>query len=96
MENTTLRFHTSTGGLPEPRGERIFLMTRHDFGFRVRKLSHAHHWTQANLASQLGYSEVMVSYIENGQRSPSFEQILKLADVFGVAPGKLFNKEGFA
>ena len=94
MENTTLRFHTSTGGLPEPRGERIFLMTRHDFGFRVRKLSHAHHWTQANLTSQLGYSEVMVSSIENGQRSPSFEQILKLADVFGVAPGKLFNKEG--
>ncbi len=95
MENTTLRFHTSTGGLPEPRGERIFL-TRHDFGFRVRKLSHAHHWTQANLTSQLGYSEVMVSSIENGQRSPSFEQILKLADVFGVAPGELFNKEGFA
>ena len=71
-------------------------MTRHDFGFRGCKLRHARHWTQANLTSQLGYSEVMVNSIETGQRSPSFEQILKLADVFGVVPGELFNKEGFA
>ena len=92
MANTPLKFRPR-GSSGTWGGKGDFLMTRNDFGFRVRKLRHARHWTQSDLASQIGYSEVMVSYIENGQRSPSFEQILKLAEVFGVVPGELFSEE---
>ncbi len=39
--------------------------------------------SQAELAEQLGLSREIISYLENGTRQPTLEQLQKLSDYFG-------------
>ena len=49
-------------------------------------------WSQADLANKVGYSDKsMISKIEKGAVDLSQSQIVKFADVFGVAPADLFG-----
>ena len=49
-------------------------------------------WSQTDLANKVGYSDKsMISKIEKGAVDLSQSQIVKFADVFGVAPADLFG-----
>lgn len=49
-------------------------------------------WSQTDLANKVGYSDKsMISKIEKGAVDLSQSQIIKFAEVFGVAPADLFG-----
>jgi transcriptional regulator with XRE-family HTH domain len=59
---------------------------RRDIAAKVRELRQARHWSQAELASQLGLSQNRLSEIERGGGSFTAEQFLHLLKVFNAAP----------
>jgi putative transcriptional regulator len=60
----------------------------------VRKLRFfANEMTQQELAEKAGVSRQTVIAIEAGKYSPSLELAFRLADVFGVAIGEVFEHE---
>ena len=54
-------------------------------GDKIKTLRAGINITQAVLAQRLGVTKSMVSAYENGIRFPSYEILLKLADIFGVS-----------
>lgn len=48
--------------------------------------------TQQQVADQIGCSSVVYSRYENGQRQPSIEVILRLADLFNVTVDTLLGR----
>jgi transcriptional regulator with XRE-family HTH domain len=60
-------------------------------GARVRELRKKLRWTQADLAERVSLSVNMIGYIERGERFPSPETFVKLADVLGVQVWDLFS-----
>lgn len=54
------------------------------FGANLRHQRKAKKLTQAELAERVGVSTEMISKMERGIASPSFQTIEKLADVLGV------------
>lgn len=55
-----------------------------DIGKRIRKLRKARGWSQAELARRLKVNKSTVGFYETGERSPSFEVLLRMCDVFLV------------
>jgi len=50
--------------------------------------------TQAQLAEMLNVQQSMISMIENEERNPSVDVLLKLASVLGVTVDELIGKAG--
>ena len=61
----------------------------------IRKLRKEKGWSQAELASRVGYADKsMISRIENGKVDLQLNQIKKFASVLGVSPGELLGRDG--
>ncbi|MHA7887998.1 MULTISPECIES: helix-turn-helix domain-containing protein [Roseicyclus] len=62
-----------------------------DLGLRVRELRRAKDWTLEQAASQAGLARSTLSKIENGQMSPTYEALKKLALGLGISVPQLFT-----
>lgn len=62
-----------------------------DLGQRVRDLRKAHGWTLEQSASQAGLARSTLSKIENGQMSPTYEALKKLAEGLKISVPQLFT-----
>jgi len=55
---------------------------------------HADEMTQAQLAEKIGMTRQTIAAIEQGKYSPSLEAAFRIAAVFGVEIGEVFQWEG--
>jgi len=62
-----------------------------DLGARVRELRKARNWTLEQAANQAGLARSTLSKIENGQMSPTFEALKKLAVGLEISVPQLFT-----
>ena len=62
-----------------------------DLGQRVRELRKARHWTLEQAAQQAGLARSTLSKIENGQMSPTYEALKKLAEGLAISVPQLFT-----
>ena len=62
-----------------------------DLGMRVRELRKARNWTLEQAAQQAGLARSTLSKIENGQMSPTYEALKKLADGLSISIPQLFT-----
>jgi transcriptional regulator with XRE-family HTH domain len=62
-----------------------------DLGARVRELRKARAWTLEQAARQAGLARSTLSKIENGQMSPTYDALRKLADGLQIPVPQLFT-----
>ena len=62
-----------------------------DLGRRVRELRKARDWTLEQAASQAGLARSTLSKIENGQMSPTYDALKKLAVGLEISIPQLFT-----
>ena len=62
-----------------------------DLGSRIKTLRIEHRLTQQQLANLLGVTKAVVSAYELGSRSPSYDVLIRIAQVFGVSTDFLFG-----
>ena len=62
-----------------------------DLGARLRALRKERGWTLAQAAEAVGLARSTLSKIENGQMSPTFEAVRKLASGLGISVPQLFT-----
>lgn len=62
-----------------------------DLGARVRELRKARDWTLEQAANQAGLARSTLSKIENGQMSPTYEALKKLATGLEISVPQLFT-----
>lgn len=62
-----------------------------DLASRVRELRKAHGWTLDQAAKQAGLARSTLSKIENGQMSPTYEALKKLAEGLKISVPQLFT-----
>lgn len=60
-------------------------------GARIRELRRARKWSQSDLARQIGVTKASVGQYESGDRSPSYEVLLRIADTFSVTADYLLR-----
>lgn len=63
-----------------------------DFSLRLKKLRADKHLTQAQVAKRVGVTASMVSSYETDIRLPSYEVMIRLADLFGVSVDYLLGR----
>ncbi len=63
-----------------------------DLGMRVRELRKAKDWTLEQAAGQAGLARSTLSKIENGQMSPTYEALKKLAVGLEISVPQLFTQ----
>lgn len=62
---------------------------------RIREMRfHAGEMTQADLAARIGMTRQTIVAMEQGKYSPSLETAFRIAQVFGVEIGEVFQWEG--
>ena len=64
-----------------------------DFSQRLKQLRLDKHLTQAQVAKRVGVTASMVSSYETDIRIPSFEVMVRIADLFGVTVDYLLCRE---
>lgn len=62
-----------------------------DLGWRVRDLRKARNWTLEQAAQQVGLARSTLSKIENGQMSPTYDALKKLAVGLDISVPQLFT-----
>lgn len=62
-----------------------------DLGARVRELRKARDWTLEQAATQAGLARSTLSKIENGQMSPTYDALKKLAEGLNISVPQLFT-----
>lgn len=62
-----------------------------DLGQRVRDLRKARNWTLEQAANQAGLARSTLSKIENGQMSPTYDALKKLAEGLEISVPQLFT-----
>lgn len=62
-----------------------------DLGVRVRELRKARAWTLEQAATEAGLARSTLSKIENGQMSPTYDALKKLATGLGISIPQLFT-----
>ena len=62
-----------------------------DLGARVRELRKARDWTLERAAKQAGLARATLSKIENGQMSPTYDALRKLAEGLQISVPQLFT-----
>ena len=65
-----------------------------NLGARVRELRKARDWTLEQAAKEAGLARSTLSKIENGQMSPTFDAVRKLAEGLGITVPQLFTPSG--
>jgi len=60
-------------------------------GQKIKDLRNKYRLTQTELATQIGVTKSTVAAYENDSRTPSYEVLLKLADVFKVSIDTLLS-----
>ena len=60
-------------------------------GQKIKDLRNKYRLTQTELATQIGVTKYTVAAYENDSRTPSYEVLLKLADVFKVSIDTLLS-----
>lgn len=73
----------------EQRGIRLMV----DFSQRLKQLRNDKHLTQAQVAARIGVTASMVSSYETDIRLPSFDVMVRIADLFGVTVDYLLCRE---
>lgn len=63
-----------------------------EFGKRIKALRTRNEMTQTDLAEKLGVSKSIISAYEKGNRTPAFETIINLSNIFNVPAGIFFSK----
>ena len=63
------------------------------FGKKLREVRKSKKLTQKELAEQIGIKRNTYSDWENGKTEPSFENLIKLADLFEVSLDCLLGRE---
>jgi transcriptional regulator with XRE-family HTH domain len=66
-------------------------VTQLDLGARVRELRKARGWTLEQAATQAGLARSTLSKIENGQMSPTYDALKKLAGGLDISVPQLFT-----
>lgn len=67
----------------------------HEIYKNIKKYRKTYGWTQTELAEKVGYADKgMISRIENGKVDLQQSQVIRFAEVFGIAPGELMGSEG--
>lgn len=62
---------------------------------RIREMRfHTGEMTQADLAARIGMTRQTIVAMEQGKYSPSLETAFRIAQVFGVEIGEVFQWEG--
>lgn len=64
-----------------------------EFGNRLREAREKKGLSQAELAQKSGFQPSAVSHFESGRRSPSFDNLRKLADALSVTIDFLLGRE---
>lgn len=64
-----------------------------DFSQRLKQLRRDKHLTQVQVAKRIGVTASMVSSYETDIRLPSYEVMLRIADVFGVSVDYLLGRQ---
>ena len=64
-----------------------------DFSQRIRQLRRDKHMTQVQVAQRIGVTASMVSSYETDIRLPSYDVLLRIADVFGVSVDYLLGRQ---
>ena len=64
-----------------------------DFSQRLKQLRRDRHLTQAQVAKRIGVTAAMVSSYETDIRLPSYEVMVRLADLFGVTVDYLLCRQ---
>lgn len=83
-EPTLIRLARESGqSVPEPQPV--------DLGVRVRELRKAKDWTLEQAARKAGLARSTLSKIENGQMSPTYDALKKLATGLGIPVPQLFT-----
>lgn len=63
-----------------------------EFSQRLKRLRQDKHLTQAQVADRIGVTASMVSSYETDIRLPSYEVMLRIADLFGVSVDYLLGR----
>lgn len=63
-------------------------------GERMREYRRSIKMTQADFASRLGVTGAAVSAYENGNRLPSYEVLVKVANILGTTTDALLGRQG--
>jgi transcriptional regulator with XRE-family HTH domain len=63
-----------------------------EFKDRLRQTRESRGLSQAELASKTGMQPAAISHFETGQRSPSFENLRKLADALSISVDYLLGR----
>ncbi|HZJ00788.1 MAG TPA: helix-turn-helix transcriptional regulator [Gemmatimonadaceae bacterium] len=58
---------------------------------RIKELRETKHWTQQELADQVGVSRQSINSIERNRYVPSLELALLFARVFGISTDEIFK-----
>lgn len=82
--------HTSFVRIARENGEEV-LGEPLDLGIRVRELRKSRSWTLEQAAKQAGLARSTLSKIENGQMSPTYEALKKLAEGLEISVPQLFT-----
>lgn len=64
----------------------------HDFGRQLQALRELRNLTQAELGHRAGMAAASISHFETGQRSPSLESLVKLADALEISTDALLGR----
>lgn len=64
-----------------------------DFSQRLKQLRKDKHLTQAQVAKRIGVTASMVSSYETDIRLPSYDVLVRIADVFGVTVDYLLCRQ---
>lgn len=68
-------------------------MSMHQFPQKLRTLRERHGMTQRDLAKALGLTQGYIYFLENGQRRPNVDLLIKLANLFNVTLDQLARDE---
>lgn len=64
-----------------------------NFGEKLKMLRTGQNLTQQQLASRLGVAKSVVSYYESGERYPSYDVLIGIANIFHVTTDYLLDVE---
>ena len=65
------------------------------FPKRLRELRESHHMSRLVLSQLCGLSKNMIAMYERGEKTPSAENLIQLADFFGVSLDDLVARKKF-
>ena len=60
-------------------------------GMRIRQLRLSHGWSQTELARRVGVNKSVISFYELGARFPTYENLLRISDIFNVSTDYLIR-----